>query len=60
MPPPIATRYEGFRATDLDIDYLARFVWAAAREEPAETKQAVAELVLNRMVPPNIPTGWRM
>lgn len=55
MPPPIATRYEGFRATDLDIDYLARFVWAAAREEPAETKQAVAELVLNRMVSPKYP-----
>lgn len=55
MPHPIVTRYRGFQPTDKDIDFLARFVWAAAREEPAETKQAVAELVLNRMVSPRYP-----
>lgn len=49
MPPYPEIRYVGFRPTELDMDYLARFVWAAAREESAETQQAVAELVLNRL-----------
>lgn len=54
-PPYIETRYEGFCPTPKDIDYLARFVWAAARDEDARTQQAVAELVLNRMVAGKYP-----
>lgn len=49
MPEPPKTRYVGFWPTELDMDYLARFVWTAARNESPETQQAVAELVLNRL-----------
>lgn len=55
MPPYPNIRYEGFRPTELDVDYLARFVWAAAREESVETQQAVAELVLNRLCAHGFP-----
>lgn len=49
------TRYEGFEAGDKDVYLLACFLWAAAREEPQEAQQAVAELVLNRLVSPGYP-----
>jgi len=55
MPQAMPTRYGNFRPTDKDVDFLARFVWAAAREEDPQTKQAVAELVLNRMAAEKYP-----
>lgn len=54
-PACMPTRYEGFEPGEKDIDYLARFVWAAAREEEPRLQQAVAELVLNRMVSDRYP-----
>lgn len=54
-PEPPDIRYHGFEPTDLDVYYLACFVWAAAREEPPEVQQAMAELVLNRMVSYKFP-----
>lgn len=49
------TRYGDYRPMDTDTEFLARFVWAAAREEPAEVQQAIAEMVLNRVASPRFP-----
>lgn len=55
MPEFPKTRYGNYRVTDEDRDFLARFVWAAAKEESQETQQAVAEMVLNRIASPRFP-----
>lgn len=59
LPEPRASRYEGYELTDEDIYTLACFVWAEAREEAPEVKQAVAEVMLNRIVSADYPdTLW--
>lgn len=50
MPEQRENRYKGYTLTEEDIYTLACFVYAEARNEPAEAKQAVAEVVLNRMM----------
>ena len=50
IPEQKENRYEGYTLTDEDIYTLACFVWAEAREEPPEVKQAVAEVEFNRLV----------
>ena len=49
LPQPRVSRYEGYTLTEEDIYTLACFSWAEAREEPQEVKQAVVEVVLNRI-----------
>ncbi len=46
-------RYVGVTLTMDEREMLARMVWVEARGEPFEGQQAVAEVVLNRLVAPN-------
>lgn len=55
MPEFPKTRYGDYRPVDPDVELLARFLWVAAREEPPETQQALAEVVLNRIADPQYP-----
>ena len=55
MPEQQANRYEGYTLTGEDIYMLACFVYAEAREESPEVQQAVAEVVLNRVMSPDYP-----
>ena len=55
MPERQANRYEGYMLTEEDIYTLACFVWAEAREEPVQVQQAVAEVVLNRIISEDYP-----
>lgn len=55
MPEQKENRYEGYNLTEEDIYTLACFVYAEARNESPEVKQAVAEVVLNRVISPDYP-----
>ena len=55
LPEELDHRYEGYTLTQEDIDLIARFVYAEARNEPQEARQAVAEVVLNRLVSEKYP-----
>lgn len=59
MPEQKANRYEGYTLPDEDIYMLACFVWAEAGDEPPAVQQAVAEVVLNRLISPNYPNTVR-
>lgn len=59
MPEQQTNRYEGYVLTGEDIYTLACFVWAEAREEPPQVKQAVAEVVLNRVMSDKYPNTVR-
>ena len=55
MPEQKENRYEGYIFTEEDIYELACYVYAEARNEPPEAKQAVAEVVLNRAMSGDYP-----
>ena len=55
IPEQKENRYEGYYLTEEDIYLLASFVWAEAGQEPPEVQQAVAEVVLNRLVSGEYP-----
>ena len=55
MPEQQENRYEGYTLTGEDIYTLACFVYAEARDEAPEVQQAVAEVVLNRVVSSDYP-----
>lgn len=55
LPDQREHRYEGYILHEDDIYTLACFVWAEARYESAEVQQAVAEVVLNRIVSEDYP-----
>ena len=59
MPEQQENRYEGYTLTDEDIYMLACFVWAESGEETLEVQQAVAEVVLNRLVSDQYPNTVR-
>ncbi len=59
MPEQQENRYEGYLLADNDKYTLACFVWAEAAEEAPEVQQAVAEVVLNRVVSPEYPNTVR-
>ena len=48
-------RYDGLNITADDIDLLAKIVWLESRGESAEGQQAVAEVVLNRVLSADFP-----
>lgn len=54
-PKPLRgeSRYTGVELTMAEEDLLAKVVWVEARGESAEGQQAVAEVVLNRLVSEN-------
>lgn len=61
MPEQQENRYEGYRLAGNDIYTLACFVWAEGRNESPEVQQAIAEVVLNRLVSENYPnTVWEV
>ena len=55
MPEQRENRYHGYTLSEEDIYTLACFVYAEALNEPPEAKQAVAEVVLNRIVSEKYP-----
>ena len=59
MPEQKENRYEGYMLNEEDIYTLACFVCAEARDEAPEVQQAVAEVVLNRVVSPDYPNTVR-
>jgi hypothetical protein len=59
MPEQKTNRYEGYTLPDEDIYMLACFVWAEAGKESLEVKQAVAEVVLNRLISDQYPNTVR-
>ncbi len=59
MPEQQAHRYAGYTLAGNDIYLLACFVWAEAAEESPEVQQAVAEVVLNRLMSPDYPNTMR-
>lgn len=59
LPEQQENRYEGYTLTEEDIYTLACFVWAEAGKESLEVQQAVAEVVLNRLVSHQYPNTVR-
>ena len=59
IPEQKENRYEGYLLTEEDIYLLACFVCAEALHEPPEVKQAVAEVVFNRVMSENYPNTVR-
>lgn len=55
LPEQQENRYKGYSLTKDDIYTLACFIQAEAKEEAPEVKQAVAEVVLNRVISPDYP-----
>lgn len=53
--PEVVSRYAGIGLTDDDIDLLAKIIWLEARGEKFEGQQAVAEVVLNRILSDDFP-----
>lgn len=58
-PDMESTRYPGIELTLAERQLLARVIWAEARGESLEGQQAVAEVVLNRLVSDNFPDNLR-
>ena len=52
-------RYPEIELTDEETNLLARLVWVEARGESKEGQQAVAEVILNRMVSEDFPNTLR-
>lgn len=59
LPEQQKNRYEGYILTDEENYILASFLWATCRKESEKTQQAVAEVILNRVVSPNFPNTVR-
>lgn len=59
LPELQENRYEGYTLPDENIYMLAFFVWAEAGKESLEVQQAVAEVVLNRLVSDRYPNTVR-
>ena len=53
MRPYVEPRYGGLKLTDDETKLLAKLIYVEARGESAEGQQAIAEVVLNRLVSGN-------
>ncbi|MGM9548793.1 MAG: cell wall hydrolase [Faecousia sp.] len=49
-PRPSESRYPGLALTEAEINLMADLIWMEAQSEPFEGQQAVAEVILNRLV----------
>ena len=58
-PEPADPRYESINLSFAERQLLAKVVWAEARGESLEGQQAVAEVVLNRILSDNFPDDVR-
>jgi len=54
-PSPVMDRYRQVFFSDEEMDELAGIIYLEARGEPARGQQAVAEVVLNRVLSPEFP-----
>lgn len=52
---PAPSRYDSIELSESDINLLARIIWLEARGESFEGQQAVAEVVLNRILSDYFP-----
>lgn len=59
MPEQQENRYEGYILTDEENYILASFLWAECRNETEQVQQAVAEVILNRVMSPDFPNTVR-
>lgn len=59
MPEQQENRYEGYILTDEENYILASFLWAECRNETEQVQQAVAEVILNRVLSPDFPNTVR-
>lgn len=59
LPEQQKNRYEGYLLTDEENYILASFLWATCRKESEKTQQAVAEVILNRVMSPDFPNTVR-
>lgn len=59
VPEPADNRYESIDLSFAERQLLARVVWVEARGESAEGQQAVAEVVLNRILSETFPDDVR-
>lgn len=57
--PNVEPRYPGVELTWEEQQLLAKLIWLEARGESAEGQQAVAEVVLNRLVSDKFPNNLR-
>jgi len=55
----VELRYPDVQLTEDDKELLARMIWVEAQGEPFEGQQAIAEVVLNRIVAENFPDTLR-
>ena len=53
--PEVECRYPGLELSQEDKTLLAKMIWVEAQGEPVEGQQAVAEVVLNRLVADDFP-----
>ena len=54
---PVECRYPGVELTAWETELLAKLIWGEAQGEPYEGQQAVAEVVLNRLVSGNFQSN---
>lgn len=59
LPEPSEPRYPDLKLSLAERQLLARVVWAEARGESERGQQAVAEVVLNRLMSDNFPDNMR-
>lgn len=59
QPEPAESRYPDINLTFAERQLLAKVIWVEARGESPEGQQAVAEVVLNRMLSKNFPEKLR-
>lgn len=57
--PYVEPRYPGVELSQEDIQLLAKVIWVESRGEPARGQQAIAEVVLNRLVSDDFPDSVR-
>ena len=55
LPEERSNRYQGYVMNQEDIYTLACFVYVEGRNESAQVQQAIAEVVLNRIISPDFP-----
>lgn len=53
--PWVEPRYPQVQLTEEEVDLMARLIWVEARGESAEGQQAIAEVILNRLVTEGFP-----
>lgn len=58
-PEPADPRYDSIQLSFAERQLLAKVIWAEARGESPEGQQAVAEIVLNRILSENFPEDVR-